>query len=170
MCFAPNIPTEEILTTPHRLSAEGVVVNTLPLVYNGSLIDRFRLTFRNGEVTDWSCEVGAELLRGILEMDEGSRRLGEVALVPYDSPIRRTGVLFYNTLFDENASCHLALGAGYVDVLHGKDRSEAALIAQGLNTSMLHVDFMFGSSDMRCTVETAAGEHVDVFRDGVFVL
>ena len=170
VCFAPNIPTEEILTTPHRLSAEGVVVNTLPLVYNGSLIDDFRLTFRGGEVTDWSCGVGAELLRGILETDEGSRRLGEVALVPYDSPIRRTGVLFYNTLFDENASCHLALGAGYVDVLHGKDRSEAALIAQGLNTSMLHVDFMFGSSDMRCTVETAAGEQVDVFRDGVFVL
>lgn len=170
ICFAPNIPTEEILTTPHRLSANGTVVNTLPLVYNGSLIDRFRLTFRDGEVVDCVCEEGEELLRSILNTDEGSRRLGEVALVPYDSPIRQTGVLFYNTLFDENASCHLALGAGYVDVLHGKDRSEKALIAQGLNTSMLHVDFMFGSSDMRCTVQTADGRTVDVFRDGVFVL
>lgn len=168
--FAPNIPTEEILTTPHRFSANGVVYNTLPLVYNGSIVDRFRLEFRDGVVVNWDCEVGAEILRSILETDEGSRRLGEVALVPYDSPIRRTGVLFYNTLFDENASCHLALGAGYVDVLHGADRSEEALVAQGLNTSLIHVDFMFGSSDMHCEIETKTGERVDVFRDGVFVI
>lgn len=168
--FAPNIPTEEILTTPHRFSANGTVVNTLPLVHNGSIVDNFRLTFKDGVVTDWSCETGAEILEGILDTDEGSRRLGEVALVPYDSPIRKTGVLFYNTLFDENASCHLALGAGYVDVLHGADRSTEALVRQGLNVSLVHVDFMFGSADMHCTIETESGETVDVFRDGVFVI
>lgn len=168
--FAPNIPTEEILTTPHRFSANGTVVNTLPLVYNGSIVDKFRLTFKDGVVVDWSCEVGADILEGILSTDEGSRRLGEVALVPYDSPIRKTGVLFYNTLFDENASCHLALGAGYVDVLHGADRSTEALVRQGLNVSLVHVDFMFGSADMHCWIETEGGETVDVFRDGVFVI
>lgn len=168
--FAPNIPTEEILTTPHRFSANGVVYNTLPLVYNGSIVDRFHLEFKDGVVVDWACEVGGEILRSILDTDEGSHRLGEVALVPYDSPIRKTGVLFYNTLFDENASCHLALGAGYVDVLHGADRSEEALVAQGLNTSLLHVDFMFGSSDMHCEIQKKSGEWVDVFRDGVFVI
>ena len=168
--FAPNIPTEEILTTPHRFSANGTVVNTLPLVHNGSIVDNFRLTFKDGVVTDWACEQGAEILEGILDTDEGSRRLGEVALVPYDSPIRKTGVLFYNTLFDENASCHLALGAGYVDVLHGADRSTEALVRQGLNVSLVHVDFMFGSADMHCTIETENGETVDVFRDGVFVI
>lgn len=168
--FAPNIPTEEILTTPHRFSANGTVVNTLPLVHNGSIVDNFRLTFKDGVVTDWSCETGAEILEGILDTDEGSSRLGEVALVPYDSPIRKTGVLFYNTLFDENASCHLALGAGYVDVLHGADRSTEALVRQGLNVSLVHVDFMFGSADMHCTIETESGETVDVFRDGVFVI
>lgn len=168
--FAPNIPSEEILTTPHRFSANGTVVNTLPLVYNGNIVDHFRLTFKNGVVVDWACEVGADILEGILDTDEGSRRLGEVALVPYDSPIRKTGVLFYNTLFDENASCHLALGAGYVDVLHGADRSTEALVRQGLNVSLVHVDFMFGSADMHCAIETESGETVDVFRDGVFVI
>ena len=168
--FAPNIPSEEILTTPHRFSANGTVVNTLPLVHNGSIVDNFRLTFKDGVVTDWTCETGADILEGVLNTDEGSRRLGEVALVPYDSPIRKTGVLFYNTLFDENASCHLALGAGYVDVLHGADRSTEALVRQGLNVSLVHVDFMFGSADMHCWIETEGGETVDIFRDGVFVI
>lgn len=108
-------------------------------------------------MVDWACGKNAEVLAGILNTDEGSRRLGEIALVPYDSPIRRSGVLFYNTLFDENASCHMALGAGYIDVLHGKDRRTEALVAQGLNLSSLHVDFMFGSADMCCTATTADG-------------
>lgn len=155
--FAPNIPTEEILTTPHRFSANGTVYNTLPLVYNDTIIDDFHLTFKDGVVVDWACGKNAEVLAGILNTDEGSRRLGEIALVPYDSPIRRSGVLFYNTLFDENASCHMALGAGYIDVLHGKDRRTEALVAQGLNLSSLHVDFMFGSADMCCTATTADG-------------
>lgn len=110
------------MTTPHRFSANGTVYNTLPLVYNDTIIDDFHLTFKDGVVVDWACGKNAEVLAGILNTDEGSRRLGEIALVPYDSPIRRSGVLFYNTLFDENASCHMALGAGYIDVLHGKDR------------------------------------------------
>lgn len=168
--FAPNIPTEEILTTPHRFSANGTVQSTLPLVYNGSIVDNFRLTFKDGVVTEWTCETGADILEGILNTDEGSRRLGEVALVPYDSPIRKTGVLFYNTLFDENASCHLALGQGYVDVMHGSDRSTEALVRQGLNVSLVHVDFMFGSGDMHCEIQTESGEWLDVFRDGLFVI
>ena len=168
--FAPNIPTEEILTTPHRFSANGTVYNTLPLVYNDTIIDDFHLTFKDGVVVDWACGKNAEVLAGILNTDEGSRRLGEIALVPYDSPIRRSGVLFYNTLFDENASCHMALGAGYIDVLHGKDRRTEALVAQGLNLSSLHVDFMFGSADMCCTATTADGREVPIFRDGVFVI
>lgn len=168
--FAPNIPTEEILTTPHRFSANGTVYNTLPLVYNDTIIDDFHLTFKDGVVVDWACGKNAEVLAGILNTDEGSRRLGEIALVPYDSPIRRSGVLFYNTLFDENASCHMALGAGYIDVLHGKDRRTEALVAQGLNLSSLHVDFMFGSADMCCTATTADGCEVPIFRDGVFVI
>ena len=168
LLFAPNIPTEEILTTPHRFSAEGIVYNTLPLVYNGQIIDEFCLTFREGQVAKVKCGKGEDLLRSILETDEGSCRLGEVALVPYDSPIRKSGVLFYNTLFDENASCHLALGMGYLDVLHGRDRRTEALVAQGLNVSSLHVDFMFGSADMCCTAETSSGEQVVIFKDGVF--
>ena len=168
--FAPNIPTEEILTTPHRFSANGVVYSTLPLVYNGQIIDGFRLEFKDGVVTGFTCEKGAELLQSILDTDEGSRRLGEIALVPYDSPIRKSGVLFYNTLFDENASCHMALGMGYLDVLHGRDRRTEALVAQGLNVSSLHVDFMFGSADLSCTAVTGSGETVEIFKDGVFVI
>lgn len=170
LLFAPNIPTEEILTTPHRFSANGIVYNTLPLVYNGQIIDDFHLVFQDGVVSDFACGQGAALLQSILDTDEGSRRLGEIALVPYDSPIRRSGILFYNTLFDENASCHLALGMGYLDVLHGKDRRTEALVSQGLNLSSLHVDFMFGSADMRCTATRASGETVEIFKDGVFVV
>lgn len=168
--FAPNIPTEEILTTPHKNKVNGVVYNTLPLVYGGSIVDDFCLTFRDGLVVDWKCGRGADILAGILNTDAGTRRLGEIALVPFDSPINQLGVLFYDTLFDENASCHMALGAGYVDVIPGGDRSKEALIARGLNTSMLHVDFMFGSRDMCCTALTAEGDEVEIFRDGVFVI
>lgn len=168
--FAPNIPTEEILATPHRFGVNGTVYATKPLVYGGSLVDKFHFTFKDGVVTDWDCEVGKEILAGILSTDEGSRRLGEVALVPYDSPINQTGLLFYDTLFDENASCHLALGMGYTDVMPGGDRSREALVARGLNTSMLHVDFMFGSKDMQCTGLCADGKTVTIFENGLFVL
>lgn len=168
--FAPNIPTEEILTTPHRMKVNGVVYSSMPFVHAGNIVDGMRLVFRDGMVTEYSAEKGEEILKGILETDEGSRRAGEIALVPYDSPIRQTGVLFYNTLFDENASCHIALGAGYTDVIRGEDRSAEALQARGLNLSALHVDFMFGTKDMCCTGTCSNGATVEIFRDGSFCL
>ncbi len=168
--FAPNIPTEEILTTPHRFSANGIVYNTLPLNYGGSIIDDFSLTLKDGVVTDFTCNVGYDVLKGILETDEGSRRFGEIALVPITSPINKSGILFYDTLYDENASCHIALGAGYTDVIMGDDRSEEALVSQGLNVSVLHVDFMFGSDDMSCIGVTKAGETVEIFKNGMFAI
>lgn len=168
--FAPNIPTEEILTTPHRLRTNGVVYSSMPFVHAGNLVDGMRLQFEDGLVTEYSAKVGEDVLRGILETDEGARRMGEIALVPYDSPIRKTGLLFYNTLFDENASCHIALGAGYTDTILGEDRSQEALVAQGLNLSALHVDFMFGTEDMRCVGTTEDGKEVNIFKDGSFCL
>lgn len=166
--FAPNIPSEEILTTPHRLKVNGTVYNSFPLSYSGNIVDDFCLKFKDGLVVDYHAGTGEEILRGILETDDGTKRLGEVAFVPYDSPINKMGFIFYNTLFDENASCHLALGAGYTDVMKGKDRSREALINQGLNTSALHVDFMFGTSDMECTGITEENNKVSIFRNGLF--
>ena len=116
----------------------------------GNIVDGLYLKFKEGLVVDYDAKLGKDIVKGILETDEGSRRIGEIALVPFDSPIRKSGVLFYNTLFDENASCHIALGAGYSDVIMGEDRSSEALEAKGLNLSALHVDFMFGTEDMRC--------------------
>lgn len=166
--FAPNIPTEEILTTPHKDRINGEVYSTMPFSYAGNIVDGMWLRFEDGLVTEYSAEVGEEVLKGILVTDEGSRRLGEVALVPFDSPINEMGILFYNTLFDENASCHLALGAGYTDVIRGEDRSKEALEAKGLNSSALHVDFMFGSADMQCVGTCADGREVTIFKDGLF--
>lgn len=168
--FAPNIPSEEILTTPHRFSVNGTVHNAKPMCYQGNIVDHFKLTFRDGVVTDYEAEVGEEVLKGILETDEGSRRLGEVALVPFDSPINQKSVIFFDTLFDENASCHLAFGAGYTDVMLGEDRSPEALESQGLNRSSLHADFMFGTADMDCTGTCQDGSTVEIFRSGRFVI
>lgn len=168
--FAPNIPTEEILTTPHRFKINGTVHNSIPLCYSGNIVDQFTLTLKDGVVVDYHAQVGEEILKGILETDEGSSRLGEVALVPFNSPINQMGHIFYDTLLDENASCHLALGAGYTDVIRGEDRSKEALEAQGLNTSSVHVDFMFGTADMECIGVTEDGTLVQVFKDGAFNL
>ncbi|MFA9423455.1 MAG: aminopeptidase [Sedimentibacter sp.] len=168
--FAPNIPTEEILTTPHRLKVNGTVHNSIPLSYSGNIIDGFKLKFKDGIVTDYSAKVGEEVLKGILETDDGTKHLGEVALVPFNSPINQLGFIFYNTLFDENASCHLALGAGYTDVIKGDDRSKAALVNKGLNTSALHVDFMFGTEDMECVGTTIDNKDVVIFKNGLFVI
>lgn len=170
VAFAPNIPTEEILTTPHKHKVNGIVHNSIPLSYSGNIIDGFYLKFKDGVVTEYSAKKGEDILKGILETDEGSRRLGEVAFVPFDSPINQLGIIFYNTLFDENASCHLALGAGYTDVIKGKDRSREALEKQGLNSSSLHVDFMFGTADMECIGTTADNKKVQIFKNGVFVI
>ncbi|WP_326910867.1 aminopeptidase [Sedimentibacter sp. MB31-C6] len=168
--FAPNIPSEEILTTPHRFKVNGTVYNSFPLSYSGNIIDKFYLKFKDGIVVDYNAAIGEEILKGILDTDEGTRRLGEVAFVPYNSPINKMGIIFYNTLFDENASCHLALGAGYTDVIKGKDRSKSALIDKGLNTSALHVDFMFGSEDMECIGTTYDNKEITIFKNGLFII
>jgi aminopeptidase len=168
--FAPNIPTEEILTTPHRFKVNGTVHNSLPLSHSGTIIDGFWFEFKDGVVVDYSAKVGGEVLKGILDTDEGSKRLGEVAFVPFNSPINNMGIIFYNTLFDENASCHLALGAGYTDVIKGKDRSKEALEEKGLNLSALHVDFMFGTSDMECIGTTKDNEKIQIMKNGLFTI
>ncbi len=165
--FVANIPTEEVFTLPHKMGVNGTVRNTMPLNYNGNLIDGFTLTFKDGKVVDFSAEQGYDILKGLLETDEGSVYLGEVALVPYDSPISNLDITFYNTLFDENASCHLALGAAYPTCLQGgtsMDREE--LKAAGVNDSTVHEDFMVGSKDLDIIGITKAGEEVQIFKDG----
>lgn len=165
--FFPNMPTEEIFSTPDRLRAEGTVVSAMPLAHNGSLIENFSLTFKNGRVVDLHAERGEDVLRSIVETDENSCRLGEVALVPFDSPIRNAGVLFYSTLFDENASCHLALGRGFADCYEGGyDMTEDELFEAGVNKSATHVDFMIGTDDLNIDGIKADGERVAIFRNG----
>ncbi len=165
--FFANMPTEEIFTMPHRLRAEGRLVSSMPLSYNGNMIDHFSLTFKEGRVVDFSAEEGEDVLSRMLDMDEGARRLGEVALVPYASPISDLGILFYNTLFDENASCHFALGASYPTNMDGSEGlSEDELKERGGNASMIHVDFMVGTRDLSVTGLTKDGRKVPVFRNG----
>lgn len=168
--FIANMPTEEIFTAPLRTGVNGRVVSSMPLNVSGSLIDGFELTFKDGRVVDYKAEVGYENLKQLLETDEGSLYLGEVALVSYDSPISNMGILFYNTLFDENASCHLALGKAYpVCVKGGEHMDSAALLANGINDSITHEDFMVGTKDLSIIGITHAGEKVEIFRDGNFL-
>ena len=165
--FNPNIPTEECFTTPRRGDAEGTVVAVKPLAYGGELIENFYLTFSGGKVTGYGAERNGELLGKILSMDEGASYLGECALVPYDSPVNQTGVLFYNTLFDENACCHLALGNGYTNTIAGFETMDrAAFAAMGVNDSSVHVDFMIGAPDLRITGVCRDGKRVPVFENG----
>lgn len=165
--FLANMPTEEVFTMPHKDIADGVVVSSMPLSYQGNLIENFSLTFKGGKVVDFSAEKGYDTLKDMLSMDEGALHLGEVALVPYDSPISNMDILFYNTLFDENASCHFALGRCYpTNVVNGTTFSEEEMEAVGGNSSMIHVDFMVGSSDLQITGITKDGEEVIVFKDG----
>lgn len=165
--FLPNIPTEEVYTMPHRERVEGTVRATKPLVYNGSLIDDFTLTFENGRVVSAQAARGEDVLKQLLEMDEGARYLGEVALVPVDSPIYQENILFYNTLFDENAACHLALGEAYPTTIEGGvDLSKEELLARGANTSLVHEDFMIGSPELSIDGELPSGQSEAVFRQG----
>ena len=165
--FVANIPTEEVFTAPDRNSINGYVTNTLPLSHNGTIIDGFTLTFKDGVVVDFKAEKGEAALRDLLNTDEGARRLGEVALVPHDSPISNRKTIFYNTLFDENASCHIALGAAYSFNLEGgTEMSEEEKLAHGLNTSMVHVDFMIGSAELEIEGITADGQREFVFKSG----
>lgn len=165
--FLANMPTEEIFTMPDNRVAEGTLVAALPLSLKGTLVKNFRFTFHEGRVTDYDAEEGKEALQSLLETDEGSLRLGEVAFVPYGSPISAMKTLFYNTLFDENASCHFALGRCYpTTVAGGEDMSEEELSAVGGNFSVNHVDFMVGTSDLSITGIRADGSEVQVFKDG----
>jgi len=150
--FNPNMPTEEIFTSPMKGKAEGKVVSTKPLSYQGQLIENFWIRFENGEAVEWDAEKGKELLDRMLSMDDGARRLGELALIPCSSPINQSGILFYETLFDENASCHVALGRGFNDCIEGHlDKTNEECHALGINASMIHVDFMIGAEDMEIT-------------------
>lgn len=169
--FSANIPTEEIFTAPHRLGTNGRVVAAMPLVYQGDLIEDFELTFKDGKVVDFKARKNQKLLENLLETDEGSRYLGEVALVPYDSPISKLGILFYETLFDENASCHFALGEAYPscvkDAAALEDDKKKEL---GLNVSYSHSDFMIGTADTDIVGTKADGTTQQVFKDGNFVI
>ena len=168
--FVANLPTEEVYTLPDRDRTEGVVYGTKPLVFHGNLIDGLRLTFRAGKVVDFDADKGRELLGDLLGTDEGAAHLGEVALVPFDSPISQSGLLFYNTLFDENAACHLALGKAYPTCLKGgADMDSVTLLGHGVNDSLLHEDFMIGSRDLSIAGRKKDGQEVPVFREGNFV-
>lgn len=166
----PNIPTEEIFTSPDYKTADGIVMSSLPLNYGGSLVEDFYLRFRDGQVIDFGAKKGYEILKGIIETDEGSRRLGEIALIPYDSPINNMKTLFYNTLFDENASCHFALGKGFSECIeNGIGMTKEQLLEKGVNDSLTHVDFMIGTSDLSIVGTCENGQEVVIFKDGNFV-
>ena len=167
--FNPNIPTEEVFTSPKAGSAEGVVYSAKPLSYMGELIENFSVRFAGGRVVEVKAKKGEELLKKMVSMDEGAGKLGEVALIPYDSPINESGVLFYNTLFDENASCHLALGHGFNECLKGYEKyTDEECKKRGINDSMIHVDFMIGSRDMQIVGITRDGKKVPVFLNGTW--
>ncbi|CAM4346636.1 aminopeptidase [Jeotgalicoccus halotolerans] len=165
--FMANMPTEEVFTAPDKNRVNGYVSNTLPLSHGGNIIDDFKLTFKDGEVVEYTAEKGYEILKNIIGTDAGAKRLGEVALVPFDSPISNKGILFYNTLFDENASCHIALGSAYAFSLQGgKEMSREELDRAGLNDSITHVDFMIGSEKLNIYGVDKDGNETPVFIEG----
>ena len=165
--FNPNIPSEECFTSPEKGKAEGIVYSTKPLSYQGELIENFSIRFENGKAVEVHAEKGEELLRHMINMDENSGYLGEVALVPFDSPINNTGILFFNTLYDENAACHLALGRGFTNCVKDYDKySEEEMHKMGINDSLIHVDFMIGSKDLNIVGHTRDGKDVLIFKDG----
>ena len=169
--FLPNIPTEEVFTAPHKDKVDGIVYGTKPYVFNGQLIKGFHVTFKDGRVVEHGAEEGAELLGQLLDTDEGARSIGEVALVPASSPINRSGALFYSTLFDENAACHIAFGASYPGTTENGTRlSKDELLARGMNQSTIHEDVMVGAEDSHITGKCRDGRTVELFRDGVWVL
>lgn len=168
--FVANIPTEEIFTMPHREKVNGVVVSTKPLIYGGSTIKDFTLKFVDGKIVEYSAKVGEEILGKLLDIDENSRCLGEVALVEFKSPISQSKKIFYNNLYDENASCHLALGAAYPVCLEKSEGlGEEELLEKGMNISMIHEDFMIGSEDMEIIGVDKNGEETLLMKDGNFV-
>ena len=165
--FNPNIPTEEVFISPKKGEAEGIVYSTKPLSYQGQLIENFSIRFEKGKAVEVHAEKNEALLQKLIEMDEGAAYLGECALVPYNSPIQNSGLLFYNTLFDENAACHLALGKGFADTIQGfENLSLEECREMGLNDSMVHEDFMIGSEDLEIDAHTRDGKVVPIFRNG----
>lgn len=165
--FNPNIPSEEVFTSPKRGVADGIVYASKPLSYQGQLIENFSIRFENGKAVEVRAERGQALLEKMISMDEGAAYLGECALVPYHSPIRESGYLFYETLFDENAACHLALGHGFADCVRDyQHKTLEECRALGVNESMIHVDFMIGTSDLSITANTKDDREVPVFRNG----
>ena len=165
--YNPNIPTEECFITPKKGEAEGIVYSSKPLSYQGQIIDKFWIRFENGKAVESGAEVGAELLDTMLNMDENAGYLGECALVPQRSPICESGILFYNTLFDENAACHLAVGKGFMfSVKDFENRTQEECAQLGVNESMIHVDFMIGCDSMNIDGICENGETVAIFRDG----
>ena len=169
--FLPNIPTEEVFTAPHKDKVNGIVYGTKPYVFNGQLIEGFHVTFKDGRVVEHGAEKGDDLLGQLLDTDEGSRSIGEVALVPASSPINRSGVLFYDTLFDENAACHIAFGASYPGTtVGGTALTKEQLLERGMNQSSLHEDVMIGAEDSEITGKCRDGRTVVLFKDGVWAL
>ena len=165
--FNPNIPSEECFISPMRGKAEGIVYASKPLSYQGQLIEGFWIRFENGKAVEWHADRNESLLTKLINMDEGSAYLGECALVPYDSPIQNSGLLFYNTLFDENAACHLALGMGFADTIRGYvDKTLDECRKLGVNDSMVHEDFMIGTADMSIDALCENGQTTPIFRNG----
>lgn len=165
--FFPNMPTEEVFTSPDCMRVDGIVHSALPLIHHGTKVDRFWLRFEAGRVVEFDAEVGRDTLKSILDTDEGAKRLGEIALISKNTPIRESETLFYSTLYDENASCHLALGIGFPECYEGGfDLSAEELRERGVNTSSTHVDFMIGTDDLDITGICADGTEVPVFVNG----
>lgn len=169
--FVANMPTEEVFTAPHKDKINGIVKSCLPLSYNGQIIDGFSFTFKDGKVVDFSAKKGYKVLKNLLATDGGTMSLGEVALIGKNSPIATSGILFYNTLFDENASCHLALGKGYPTTVKGGDKmTDEEFQNHGVNDSIEHVDFMVGAKDLSIDGIGFDGAKTPIFRDGEWVI
>lgn len=169
--FNPNIPTEETFTMPYKYGTNGIVYATKPLNFQGKLIEDFYLEFKDGKVINFGAKKEEDALKQLINADEGSSYIGEIALISHNSPISNTNILFYNTLYDENASCHMALGKAYaMNVKNGTKMSEKELIESGANHSLLHVDFMFGSKDMEIIGIKQDGSKIEVFKNGNFVI
>ncbi len=171
VAFIPNMPTEELFTAPHKDRVNGVVYGTKPCVYSGNIIKDFMFKFVDGEIVDFDAKEGKEFLKEILSIDKGAKRIGEIALVPKSSPINKEDVLFYNTLFDENASCHIALGQGYPGtVVGGNSMSKEELSNKGVNDSSIHHDVMIGSFDMNIIGITKDGKEIQLFSNGEWAI
>lgn len=167
--FNPNIPTEEVFTSPKAGAAEGIVYSSMPLSFRGEIIDNFSLKFENGKVVEAKAEKNEELLKTMVTMDEGASMLGECAFVPYNSPIRESGIMFYETLFDENASCHFAIGAGYTNTVKNyQNYTLEELHKMGINDSALHVDFMIGTDDLSIVGIKKDGSELVIFENGLW--